>query len=67
MPRHTIRVSAVCFIASMLLTWHNLQFYQDLMAGLRGAIAAGAIESFAADFLARYTRGKVAAEPGFSA
>ncbi len=28
-------------IASMLLTWHNLHYYQELMAGLRAAIAAG--------------------------
>jgi queuine tRNA-ribosyltransferase len=28
-------------ISSMLLTWHNLHFYQELMAGMRAAIAAG--------------------------
>lgn len=28
-------------ISSMLLTWHNLQYYQDLMAGMRDAIAEG--------------------------
>ncbi len=28
-------------ISSMLLTWHNLQYYQDIMAGMRGAIATG--------------------------
>ena len=28
-------------IAAMLLTWHNLTFYQDLMEELRGAIRAG--------------------------
>ena len=27
-------------IAAMLLTWHNLHYYQELMAGLRAAIAA---------------------------
>ncbi len=37
-------------IASMLLTWHNLHYYQELMAGLRGAIAAGRLEAFAAEF-----------------
>ena len=25
----------------MLLTWHNLQYYQDLMAAIRRAIEAG--------------------------
>ncbi len=28
-------------ISGMLLTWHNLQYYQDLMAGMREAIAGG--------------------------
>ncbi|MCC7046946.1 MAG: tRNA guanosine(34) transglycosylase Tgt [Alphaproteobacteria bacterium] len=35
-------------LGPMLLTWHNLQFYQDLMAGLRGAIAGGSLAQFAA-------------------
>ncbi len=33
-------------IQSMLLTWHNLQYYQDLMAEMRAAIAAGAFAAF---------------------
>ncbi len=33
---HVVKANEI--IASMLLTWHNLTFYQDLMAGLRGAI-----------------------------
>jgi queuine tRNA-ribosyltransferase len=41
-------------IASMLLTWHNLQFYQDLMANLRDAIAEGRSVAFARSFQARY-------------
>ncbi|MDF1727635.1 MAG: tRNA guanosine(34) transglycosylase Tgt [Sulfitobacter sp.] len=28
-------------ISSMLLTWHNLHYYQQIMAGMREAIAAG--------------------------
>ena len=28
-------------ISGMLLTWHNLQYYQDLMTGMREAIAGG--------------------------
>jgi len=31
----------------MLLTWHNLQAYQDLMRGLRAAIAEGRVGEFA--------------------
>ena len=34
-------------IAAMLLTWHNLAFYQDLMAELRDAIAVGRADSWA--------------------
>jgi queuine tRNA-ribosyltransferase len=37
-------------IASMLMTWHNLHYYQELMQGLRDAIAAGSLAGFAADF-----------------
>ena len=37
-------------IASMLLTWHNLHYYQELMAGLRAAIAEGRLAAFTADF-----------------
>ncbi len=40
-------------IASMLLTWHNLHYYQELMAGLRGAIALGGLAQFVADFAMR--------------
>ncbi len=36
----------------MLLTWHNLHYYQDLMRGLRGAIGEGRLARYAADFAA---------------
>ncbi len=41
------------YLAAMLLTWHNLHYYQQLMAGLRAAIAARALGSFIAEFRAR--------------
>ncbi|TPE47381.1 tRNA guanosine(34) transglycosylase Tgt [Amaricoccus solimangrovi] len=44
-------------IASMLLTWHNLHYYQELMAGLRGAIAEGRLAAFAAGFAAERAAG----------
>ncbi len=44
-------------IASMLLTWHNLHYYQELMAGLRDAIAEGGLAGFAADFAGRQAAG----------
>jgi queuine tRNA-ribosyltransferase len=28
----------------MLLTWHNLHYYQDIMRGLRGAIESGSLD-----------------------
>ena len=37
-------------ISSMLLTWHNLQYYQDLMAEIRAAIAAGRFAAFETGF-----------------
>jgi len=46
-------------ISSMLLTWHNLHYYQELMAGLRGAIAAGRLDDYVAGFHALRARGDV--------
>jgi queuine tRNA-ribosyltransferase len=40
----------------MLMTQHNLWFYQRLMQGLRDAIAAQALQPFARQFLSRYRR-----------
>lgn len=37
-------------ISGMLLTWHNLHYFQELMQGMRDAIAAGAFEAFQKDF-----------------
>ena len=34
----------------MLLSWHNIQYYQDLMNEMRSAIAAGRFAAFEADF-----------------
>jgi len=49
---HAVKANEI--IASMLLTWHNLTFYQDLMAGLRAAIAQGALAAFAAPLRTAY-------------
>ncbi len=37
-------------LSAMLLTWHNLHYYQELMAGLREAIAAGQLSTFISEF-----------------
>ena len=39
-------------IAAMLLTWHNLTFYQDLMRDLRQAIAESRLSAWVAGFSA---------------
>ncbi|MCB1357548.1 MAG: tRNA guanosine(34) transglycosylase Tgt, partial [Maritimibacter sp.] len=46
-------------ISSMLLTWHNLHYYQELMAGMREAIAAGTFADFEADFHAQRAAGDI--------
>ncbi|MBW7057006.1 tRNA guanosine(34) transglycosylase Tgt [Paracoccus bogoriensis] len=46
-------------ISGMLLTWHNLHYYQRLMEGLRGAIAEGRLDAFVADFHARRAEGDI--------
>ncbi|WP_411817314.1 tRNA guanosine(34) transglycosylase Tgt [Hyphococcus sp. DH-69] len=40
------------YLAPMLLTWHNLQYYQDLMAEMRAAIRAGEFDAFVKKFKA---------------
>jgi queuine tRNA-ribosyltransferase len=46
-------------ISGMLLTWHNLHYYQELMQGLRDAIAAGRLKAFVAEFHARRAEGDI--------
>ena len=43
-------------LGAMLMTEHNLWFYQRLMQGLRDAIADGRLTDFAGQFRARYRR-----------
>ena len=46
-------------IASMLMTWHNLHYFQELMQGLREAIAAGMLSTFVAEFHAFRAEGDI--------
>ncbi|MCA3453053.1 MAG: tRNA guanosine(34) transglycosylase Tgt [Rhodobacter sp.] len=46
-------------IASMLLTWHNLHYYQELMAGLRRAISDQRLAAFTAGFHALRAEGDI--------
>ena len=41
-------------LGAMLMTQHNLWFYQRVMAGLRDAIARQEVNGFVAEFLGRY-------------
>ena len=45
-------------LGAMLMTEHNLWFYQQVMAGLRGAIAEGRLTTWADEFRRRYRGGK---------
>ena len=54
---HVFRAGEI--ISSMLLTWHNLHYYQELMAGLRSAIGAGRLEAFVGDFRAARMAGDI--------
>jgi queuine tRNA-ribosyltransferase len=49
---HLVRAGEI--LGAMLMTEHNLNFYQQLMAGLRNAIEHGRLAAFAADFRSRY-------------
>ena len=48
-------------LGPILLTWHNIQFYQDMMAGLRAAIEQGSLDAFAQAFLAKLDEGDIPA------
>ena len=54
---HVLRAQEI--VASMLLTWHNLHYYQTLMQSLREAIAAQSLTAFVADFHATRARGDI--------
>ena len=54
---HVIKSQEI--IGSMLLTWHNLHYYQELMQGLRGAIAAGSLDAFVAEFHSTRAQGDI--------
>ena len=46
-------------ISGMLLTWHNLQYYQDIMAGMRAAIAGGTFADWQSTFHATRAEGDI--------
>lgn len=46
-------------LGAILLTWNNLWYYQDVMRGLRRAIAEGALADFVAAFAAEQALGDI--------
>ena len=53
---HLVRSGEI--LGAMLMTEHNLSFYQQLMAGMRAAIEEARFGTFAAEFTTRYGRTK---------
>jgi len=51
---HLVRAGEI--LGAMLMTEHNLNFYQQLMGGLREAIGEGRLAAFGSEFRARYRR-----------
>ena len=53
---HLVRSNEI--LGMMLLTWNNLAYYQDLMAGLRKAIAEGRLEDYIGEVKEGWERGE---------
>jgi queuine tRNA-ribosyltransferase len=54
---HVVRANEM--IAGMLLTWHNLHYFQEIMEGMRGAIREGRFEAWEAGFHAGRAEGDI--------
>jgi queuine tRNA-ribosyltransferase len=53
---HLVRSNEI--LGMMLLTWNNLAYYQDLMAGLRRAIAEGRLEDYVGEVKEGWAKGE---------
>jgi queuine tRNA-ribosyltransferase len=53
---HLVRSNEI--LGMMLLTWNNLAYYQDLMAGLRKAIAEGRFEDYVGEVKENWAKGE---------
>jgi queuine tRNA-ribosyltransferase len=53
---HLVRSGEI--LGMMLLTWHNLAYYQELMAGLRKAIAEGRLDDHIAEVKEGWAKGE---------
>ena len=52
---HLVKAGEI--LGAMLMTQHNISFYQQLMAAIRLSISEGRFAGFARDFRARYRKG----------
>ncbi|XBQ16088.1 MAG: tRNA guanosine(34) transglycosylase Tgt [Oceanicaulis sp.] len=52
---HLVRAGE--YLGSMLLSWHNVAYYEHLMARIRAAIAAGEFEAFRKEFRSKWDEG----------
>lgn len=46
------------YLSAMLLSWHNIAYFQDLTRRMREAIGAGEFEAFRRDFNAKWSEGQ---------
>lgn len=56
---HLVRSNEI--LGAMLLSWHNIHFFQEVMSALRGAIEKRQAETEAAAMIARFARGDLPA------
>ena len=54
---HLVRTSEI--LGAMLLTWHNLHYYQELMMAMRRSIEQGRFDAFAATFATTEAKGDI--------
>ncbi len=52
---HLVRAEEI--LGAILLTWHNIHYYQELMAGLRTAIDSGSLRDYQTAFADRLAAG----------
>jgi len=51
---HLIRSNEL--LGAMILSWHNIAYFEDLMSRIRASIAAGTFEAFVSEFRANWSR-----------
>ena len=43
----------------MLLSWHNIRYYERLMQGIRGALETGTLDEFVEEFYRKQAMGDI--------